>query len=38
MDCEQTAAAAHPLCAWVIAMGGCGVGIGELFAAAGVPM
>jgi hypothetical protein len=29
---------AHPLCAWVIAMGGCGVGIGELFEAAGVPM
>jgi hypothetical protein len=29
---------AHPLSAWVIAMGGSGVGIGELFAAAGVPM
>jgi hypothetical protein len=29
---------AHPLCAWMIAMGGCGVGIGELFAAAGVSM
>lgn len=28
----------HPLCAWVIAMGGCGIGIGELFEAAGVPM
>jgi hypothetical protein len=29
---------AHPLCAWVIAMGGCGIGIGELFEAAGVEM
>ena len=29
---------AHPLCAWVIAMGGCGISIGELFEAAGVPM
>jgi hypothetical protein len=29
---------AHPLSAWVIAMGGCGIGIGELFEAAGVPM
>lgn len=29
---------AHPLAVWMIAMGGIGVGIGELFAAAGVPM
>lgn len=29
---------AHPLAAWVIAMGGCGVSIGELFEAAGVAM
>jgi hypothetical protein len=29
---------AHPLCAWVIAMGGCGISIGDLFEAAGVPM
>jgi hypothetical protein len=29
---------AHPLAAWLIAMGGIGFGIGELFAAAGVPL
>ena len=29
---------AHPLSAWVIALGGCGVSIGDMFEAAGVPM
>jgi len=29
---------AHPLAAWLVAWGGCGVSIGDLFAAAGVPM
>jgi hypothetical protein len=29
---------AHPLAAWVIAMGGNGISIGELFERAGVPM
>ena len=29
---------AHPLATWLIAMGGIGFGIGELFAAAGVPL
>jgi len=29
---------AHPLAAWVIALGGIGIGIGDLFAAAGVAM
>jgi hypothetical protein len=29
---------AHPLATWLIAMGGIGFGIGDLFAAAGVPL
>src|SRR3954454_2844073 len=29
---------AHPLSTWLIALGGIGFGIGELFAAAGVPL
>ena len=29
---------AHPLSAWLVAWGGCGVSIGDLFSAAGVPM
>jgi hypothetical protein len=33
-----TDGSAHPLAAWLVAWGGCGVSIGDLFAAAGVPM
>jgi hypothetical protein len=37
-DSAPADGSAHPLCAWVIGLGGCGVSIGDLFAAAGVPM